>query len=96
MTYMQRGNKFKQISGHLIVYSIYVFLGGTALVFFHRLWNTTVGNLIIFMSPYIIFTCHKLWLSFLGKQTLGYTACYITGLVSDNYQGVIYRINYGE
>ncbi len=55
MTYMQRGNKFKQISGHLIVYSIYVFLGGTALVFFHRLWNTTVGNLIIFMSPYIIF-----------------------------------------
>ncbi len=55
MTYMQRGNKFKQISGHLIVYSIYVFLGGTALVFLHRLWNTTVGNLIIFMSPYIIF-----------------------------------------
>ena len=56
MTYMQRRNKFKQISGNLIVYSIYVFLGGTALVFFHRLWNTTVGNLIIFMSPYIIIT----------------------------------------
>jgi hypothetical protein len=56
MTYMQRGNKFKQISGHLIVYAIYVFLGSTALVFFHRLWDTTVGNLIIFMSPYIIFT----------------------------------------
>ncbi len=51
---MQRGNKFKQIFGNLIVYSIYVFLGSTALFFFHRLWNTTVGNLIIFMSPYII------------------------------------------
>jgi hypothetical protein len=54
MTYMQGGNKFKQISTHLIVYSIYVLLGSAALVFFHRLWNTTVGNLIIFMSPYII------------------------------------------
>ena len=56
MADMQGGNKFKQIFGNLIVYSIYVFLGSTALVFFHRLWNTTVGNLIIFMSPYIIFT----------------------------------------
>ena len=73
MTYMQRGNKFKQISVHLIVYSIYVFLGSTALFFSHRLWNTTVGNLIIFMSPYIIITCHILLLSFLGKQTSGYT-----------------------
>ncbi len=52
----QRGNKFKQIFGNLIAYSIYVFLGSTALVFSHRLWNTTVGNLIIFMSPYIIIT----------------------------------------
>jgi len=56
MADMQGGNKFKQIFGNLIVYSIYVFLGSTALVFFHRLWNTTVGNLIIFMSPYIIIT----------------------------------------
>ena len=54
MTYMQRGNKFRQISAHLIVYAIYVFLGIIALVFSHRLWNTTVGHLIIFMSPYII------------------------------------------
>ncbi len=67
MTYMQRGNKFKQISAHLIVYAIYVFLGSTALVFFHRLWNTTVGNLIIFMSPYIIYTAinygYRFWKS---------------------------------
>ena len=65
MTYKQRGNKFKQISAHLIVYSIYVFLGSAALVFFHRLWNTTVGHLIIFMSPYIIITAiyygYRLW-----------------------------------
>ena len=54
MTYMQRGNKFKQISVHIIVYAIYVLLGSAALVFFHRSWNTTVGHLIIFMSPYII------------------------------------------
>ena len=53
---MQRGNIFKQIFANLIVYSISVFLGSAALVFSHRLWNTTVGNLIIFMSPYIIFT----------------------------------------
>jgi hypothetical protein len=51
---MQRGNKFKQISTHLIVYAIYVLLGSAALVFFHGSWNTTVGHLIIFMSPYII------------------------------------------
>ena len=56
MTYMQRGNKLKQILVHLIVYSIYVLLGSTALFFFHKSWNTTVGNLIIFMSPYIIIT----------------------------------------
>jgi len=54
MTYMQKGNKLKQISIHLIVYAIYVFLGSAAFVFFHRLWNNTLGNLIIFMSPYII------------------------------------------
>jgi hypothetical protein len=54
MTYTQRGNKFKQISVHLIVYAIYVILGSAALVFFHGSWNTTVGHLIIFMSPYII------------------------------------------
>ena len=42
----QRENKFKQIFGNLIAYSIYVFLGSTALVF-----------------------SHKLWLSFLEKQT---------------------------
>ncbi len=56
MTYMQRGNIFKQISVNFVVYLIYVFLGSTALVFFHRSWNTTLGHLIIFMSPYIIFT----------------------------------------
>jgi len=56
MTYMQRANKFMQIFGNLIVYSIYVSLGSTALFLFHRLWNTTVENLIIFMSPYIIIT----------------------------------------
>ena len=50
MADMQRGNKFKQIFGNLIVYSIYVFLGSTALVLFHRLW-----------------------LSFLGKQTSKFT-----------------------
>ncbi len=54
MTYKQRGNKFKQISTHLIVYAIYVILGSVALVFFHGSWNTTVGHLIIFMGPYII------------------------------------------
>jgi hypothetical protein len=56
MAYIQRGNKFKQILVHLIVYSIYVLLGSTALFFFHKSGNTTVGNLIIFMSPYIIVT----------------------------------------
>ena len=54
MTYMQKGNKLKQILVHLIVYSIYVLLGSTALFFFHKSWNTTLGNLVIFMSPYII------------------------------------------
>ncbi|MFQ5963802.1 MAG: hypothetical protein ACE5KZ_05915 [Candidatus Scalinduaceae bacterium] len=53
---MIRKNKYKQIYGNFIIYLIYIFLGGTALIFFHRLWNTTVGNLIIFMSPYIIIT----------------------------------------
>ena len=56
MTYTQSGNKFKRIFGHLIVYTIYVILGITALLFFHKLWNTTVGNLIIFMGPYLIIT----------------------------------------
>ncbi len=68
MTYIQRGNKFKQISAHLIVYSIYVFLGSTALVFFHGLWNTTVGHLIIFMSPYIIFTAITYGYRFWGSK----------------------------
>ena len=54
VTYKKRGNKLKQIFGHLIIYSIYVLLGSTALFFFHKSWNTTLGNLIIFMSPYII------------------------------------------
>ena len=65
MTYMQKGNKFKQISTHIIVYTIYVILGSAALVFFHRSWNTTVGHLIIFMSPYIIINAinygYRLW-----------------------------------
>ena len=56
MTYMQIGNKFKQISVNFVVYLIYVFLGSIALVYFYRLWNTTVGHLIIFMSPYVLFT----------------------------------------
>ncbi len=68
MTYMQRGNKFKQISAHLIVYAIYVFLGSTALVFFHGLWNTTVGHLIIFMSPYIIITAINYGYRFWGSK----------------------------
>jgi len=33
MTYIQKGNKFKQISVHIIVYAIYVILGSAALVF---------------------------------------------------------------
>ena len=53
---MIRENKYKQIFGNFIIYLIYIFLGGTALIFFQRLWNTTLGNLIIFMSPYIIIT----------------------------------------
>lgn len=56
MTYMQRGNVFKQIFANFIVYSISVFLGSIALVFFYNSWNTTAGHLIIFMSPYLIFT----------------------------------------
>jgi hypothetical protein len=55
MTYMKRGNIFKQIFANLIVYSISVFLGAAALFFFHSSWNTTLGNLIIFMSPYLIY-----------------------------------------
>ncbi|MDV5120939.1 MAG: hypothetical protein R2549_02610 [Candidatus Scalindua sp.] len=65
MTYMQKRNKFKQISTHIIVYTIYVILGSAALVFSHRSWNTTVGHLIIFMSPYIIINAinygYRLW-----------------------------------
>ena len=68
MTYVQRGNKFKQISAHLIVYAIYVLLGSTALVFFHRSWDTTVGHLIIFMSPYIIFTAINYGYRFWGSK----------------------------
>ncbi len=67
MTYMQRGNIFKQIFIHLMAYLIYVILGSTALVFFYRLCNNTVGHLVIFMSPYIIFTAinygYRFWRS---------------------------------
>ncbi len=67
MTYMQKGNKFKQISTHLIVYTIYVILGSVALVFFHGSWNTKVGHLMIFMGPYIIINAinygYRLWRS---------------------------------
>ena len=75
MTYMQKGNKFKQISAHLIVYSIYVLLGSTALVFFHRSWNTTVGNLIIFMSPYLIFTAINYGYRFWGNKNQDTQEC---------------------
>ncbi len=68
MTDIQRGNKLKQISGIFIIYSIYVFLGSAALVFFHRSWNTTVGNLIIFMSPYIIITTISYGYHFWGNK----------------------------
>ncbi len=68
MTDMQRGNKLKQIFGIFIIYSIYVFLGGAALVFFHRSWNTTAGNLIIFMSPYIIITAISYGYHFWGNK----------------------------
>ena len=68
MTYIQRGNKLKQILVHLIVYSIYVLLGSTALFFFHKSWNTTVGNLIIFMSPYIIITAINYGYRFWGNK----------------------------
>ena len=55
MAYIQRGNIFRQITGNLIVYSISVFLGGIALVFFYNTWNSAAGHLIIFMSPYLIY-----------------------------------------
>ncbi len=55
MAYIQRGNIFRQITGNLIVYSISVFLGGIALVFFYNSWNSTAGHLIIFMSPYLLY-----------------------------------------
>ncbi len=55
MAYTQRGNIIRQISANLIVYTISVFLGTAAWFFFHGLWNSTVGNLIIFMSPYLIY-----------------------------------------
>ncbi len=68
MTDIQRGNKLKQIFGIFIIYSIYVFLGSAALVFFHRSWNTTTGNLIIFMSPYIIITTISYAYHFWGNK----------------------------
>ena len=55
MAYIQRGNIFRQITGNLIVYSISVFLGGIALVFFYNSWNSATGHLIIFMSPYLVY-----------------------------------------
>ena len=55
MTYMQRGNIFKQLFANLIVYLISVFLGSIALFFLHSSLDTTLGNLIIFMSPYLIY-----------------------------------------
>ena len=55
MTYMKRGNIFKQMFANLIVYLISIFLGSIALFFFHNSLDTTLGNLIIFMSPYLIY-----------------------------------------
>ncbi len=55
MAYIQIGNKFKKLAANLIVYSISVFLGSIALVFFYNSWNTAAGHLIIFMSPYLIY-----------------------------------------
>ncbi len=55
MAYTQKGNIFRQITGNLIIYSISVFLGGIALVFFYNSWNSAAGQLIIFMSPYLIY-----------------------------------------
>ncbi len=55
MAYIQRGNKFKKLAANLIVYSISVFLGGIALVFFYNSWNSAAGHLIIFMSPYLLY-----------------------------------------
>jgi hypothetical protein len=55
MTYRQRRSRFKQIVANLVVYSISVFFGTVALVFFYNSWNSTVGHLIIFMSPYLIY-----------------------------------------
>ena len=55
MTYMQRRSKSKQIAANLVVYSISVFLGTVALVFFYNTWNSAAGHLIIFMSPYLIY-----------------------------------------
>ncbi|MBT6048631.1 MAG: hypothetical protein HOI47_12850 [Candidatus Scalindua sp.] len=63
MTYMQRRSKSKQIAANLVVYSISVFLGTVALVFFYNLWNSTVGHLIIFMSPYLIYIAGSYGLS---------------------------------
>ena len=55
MAYTQRGNIFRQIAGNLIVYTISVFLGAIALVFFYNSWNSTAGHLVIFISPYLIY-----------------------------------------
>ena len=55
MTYMQRGSKIKQIFANLIIYTISIFLGTAALIIFCSSWDTTLGNLIIFMSPYLIY-----------------------------------------
>ncbi len=67
MTYVQRGKKFKQISVHLIIYLIYVFLGSAALVFFYNSWSARVGRLMVFVSRYIMCTAiyygYRFWRS---------------------------------
>ncbi len=55
MAYIQRRNIFRQITANLIVYTISVLLGTAALVFFYNSWNSAVGHLVIFMSPYLIY-----------------------------------------
>jgi len=55
MAYTRRWNIFRQITGNLIVYTISVFLGAIALVFFYNTWNSAAGHLVIFMSPYLIY-----------------------------------------
>ncbi|WP_096895363.1 hypothetical protein [Candidatus Scalindua japonica] len=55
MAYTKSRNKFRLITSSLIIYTISVFLGTAALILFRSSWDTTLGNLIIFMSPYLIY-----------------------------------------